>query len=69
MDHNSQSSFRQCLFEIAAHSAYDMFSKYKFVPNCQFSFSHLGFLSGKFFLMAPIPGHCLIVPFDLALEG
>ena len=27
------------------------------VPNCQFSFSHLGFWSVNFFLMAPFPDH------------
>ena len=43
-------------WEIAAHSAYDI------VPNCQFVFSHLGFWSGNFFLIAPFPGHCLLVP-------
>ena len=32
------------------------------VSNCQFSFSHFGFWSGNFFLIAPFPGHCLLVP-------
>ena len=48
--------------EIAAQSAYDMFSS--IVSNCQFSVSHLGFWSGNFFLIAPFPDHCLLVPFD-----
>ena len=48
-------------WEIAAHSAYDMFSKYKYqVVNLVFS--HLGFWSGNFFLIAPFPDHCLLVP-------
>ena len=37
-------------WEIAAHSAYDMFSKYMYlIKKCQFSFSHLGFWRGIFF--------------------
>ena len=43
--------------EIAAHSAYDMFY------NCHFGFSHLGFWSGNFILIAPFPDRCLLVPF------
>ena len=43
-------------WEIAAQSAYDMFSKYKY----QFSFSHLGFWSGNFCLSAPFLHHCLL---------
>ena len=36
------------------------------VSNCQFSFfSHFGFWSGNFFLIAPFPDHCLLVPFYL----
>ena len=47
---------------IAAHSAYDMFSKYKcLIVNLVFS--HLGFWSGNFFLIAPFPDHCLLVFF------
>ena len=34
------------------HSAYNMFSKYK---------SHPSFWSGNFFLIAPVPDHCLLV--------
>ena len=33
-----------------------------YVPN-QFSFSHLGFWNGIFFLIAAFPDHCLLVPF------
>ena len=32
--------------ENAAHSAYDMFSKYKYLPNCQFIFPTSVFWSG-----------------------
>ena len=48
-------------WEIAAHSAYNMILVQ--VSNCQFSFSHFGFWSGNFFLTAPFPDHCLLVPF------
>ena len=44
---------------IAAHSGYDMFSWYKYL-----SFPPLGFFfKGNFFLTAPFPDHCLLVPF------
>ena len=33
------------------------------VPNCHFSFLQLGFPGGNFFLIAPFPDHCLLVPF------
>ena len=34
------------------------------VPDCQFSFfSHPNFQSGNFFLIAPFPDHCLLLPF------
>ena len=46
-------------WEIAAHSAYDMFSKYLIV-NLVFTTS----VGGNFFLIAPFPDHCLLVPFD-----
>ena len=49
-------------WEIATHSAYDMFSKYKYLFVNLF-FSHLGFWSGNFILIVPFPGHCLLVPF------
>ena len=45
-------------WEIAAHSAFDMFSKYL----SKFSFSRLGFWSGNFFLIALFPDHCIFVP-------
>ena len=49
-------------WEIAAHSAYDMFCKYKYhIVNS--GFSHLGFRSGSFFLIAAFSDHCLLVPF------
>ena len=47
-------------WEIAAHSAYDMFSKYLMVSLV---FSHLGFWSGNFFMIVPFPDHCLLVLF------
>ena len=40
---------------------------YLCLGNCQFSFSHLGFWSGNFFLIAPFPDHCLLVPFYIKL--
>ena len=49
-------------WEIAAHSAYDMFSKYKYlIVNLVFPPQ---FLSGNVFLIAPFPDHCLLVPFN-----
>ena len=48
--------------EIAAHSAYDMFSWYQYLIVSLF-FSHLGFWIGNFFLIAPFPDLCLLVPF------
>ena len=47
---------------MAAKSAYDMFSEYKYLI-VKFSFSHLGFWSGNFFLTAPFTDRCLFVPF------
>ena len=47
---------------IAAHSAYDMFSGYKYLSVINF-FPPLGLWSGNFFLIAPFPDHCLLVPF------
>ena len=49
-------------WETAAHSAYDMFSKYKYLI-VNLVFSHLGFWSGNFFLIDPFPYHCLLVSF------
>ena len=46
-------------WEIAAHSAYNMFSKYKYLI-VNLGFSHFGFLSGNFFLIASFPDHCLL---------
>ena len=48
--------------KIAAYSAYDMFSWYKYLV-VNLVFSHLGFGSGNLFLIAPFPDHCLLVPF------
>ena len=48
--------------EIAAHSAYDMFSWYKYLI-VNLVFSNLGFWSGNLFLIAPFPDLCLLVPF------
>ena len=46
-------------WEIAAHSAYYMFPKYKnLIVNLVFS--HLGVWSGNVFLIAPFPDHCLL---------
>ena len=47
---------------IAAHSAYEMFSWYKYLI-VSLVFSHLGFWSGNLFLIAPFPDLCLLVPF------
>ena len=43
--------------KIAAHSAYEMFSWYKYLM-VSLVFSHLGFWSG----IAPFPELCLLVP-------
>ena len=49
-------------WEIAAHLAYDIYSKYKrLIVNSVFS--QLGFWSGNFFLIASFPDHCLLVHF------
>ena len=50
--------------KIAAHSAYEMFSWYKYLI-VSLVFSHLGFWSGNLFLIAPFPDLCLLVPFPL----
>ena len=49
-------------WEIAARSTYDMFCTYKYLV-ANLVFSHLGFGCGDFFLAAPFPGRCLLVPF------
>ena len=48
--------------KIAAHSAYEMFSWYKYLI-VSLVFSHLGFWSGNLFLIAPFLDLCLLVPF------
>ena len=48
--------------KIAAHSAYEMFSWYKYLI-VSLVFSHLGFWSGSLFLIAPFPDLCLLVSF------
>ena len=53
---------------IAANSAYDMFSWYKYLVVGLF-FSCLGFWSGNLFLIAPFPDRCLLVPFCEDNEG
>ena len=50
-------------WEIAAHSAYEMFSWYKYLI-VSLVFSHLGFWSGSLFLIAPFPDLCLLVLFS-----
>ena len=50
--------------KIAAFSAYDVFSWYKYlylIVNLV-CFFHLGFWSGNLFLIAPFPDRCLLVP-------
>ena len=37
------------------------------VSHCQFCFSHFGFWSGDFFLIAPFPDHCLSYPSNFHL--
>ena len=54
-------------WEIAAHSAYDMFSLYKYLI-VSLVFSQLGFWIGNLFLIAPFPDLCLLVPFYLSLN-
>ena len=49
--------------KIAAHSAHDMFSWYKYLI-VNFNFSHLGFWSGNLFLIASFPDLCLLVHFS-----
>ena len=51
------------IWKIAAHSAYEMFSWYKYLI-VSLVFSHLGFWSGNLFLIAPFPDLCLLVPSD-----
>ena len=50
-------------WEIAAHSAYDMFSQYKYLI-VNLVFVPPRFRWGRnFFLIAPFPDHCQLVPF------
>ena len=51
---------------VAAHSAYDMFSWYKYLV-INLVFSHLGFWSGNLLLIAPFPDLCLLVLFCIDL--
>ena len=48
-------------WEIAAHLAYDIFPWFKYL-SVNLVFHTLGFWSGHFFLIAPFPDHCLLVP-------
>ena len=48
-------------WEMAAHSAYNMFSLVQ-PCNCQFSFFPLRFFELEFLLIAPFPDHCLLGP-------
>ena len=57
----SSSNLVAAYWEIASHSAYDVFSKYKYLI-VNLVFSHLGLWSGSFFLIAPFPDHCLLKP-------
>ena len=50
-------------WETAAHSAYDMFSLYKYLI-INLDFSHLGVLRENFFVIAPFPDHCLLLLFS-----
>ena len=52
--------------KIAAHSAYVMFSWYKYLVVGLVS-SHLGFWSGSLFLIAPFPDLCLLVLFSVVV--
>ena len=46
------------------HSAYDMFSWYKYL-TVNLVFSHLDFCSGNLFMIAPFLDRCLLVPFHI----
>ena len=57
-------------WEIAAHSAYDIFSVYKYlIVNLVFLTSVI--LGGNFFLIVPFPDHSLLAPFlnEMHLES
>ena len=51
--------------KIAAYSAYDMVSWYKYLI-VNLVFSHLCFWRGNLFLVPPFPNRCLFVPFYVA---
>ena len=44
------------------NSAYNMFSKYKYLI-VNLIFSRLGFFEWEFLFIAPFPDHCLLVPY------
>ena len=48
---------------IAAHFAYDMFSRYQYLSVILVFSPPIGLWNGNFFLIAPFPDHCLLVPF------
>ena len=58
--------------KVAAHSAYDMFSLYKYLSECQFSLFPPRFLEWEsfffFFLFAPFLDICLLVPFSFSIS-
>ena len=53
-----------CCEIIADPSAYNMFSKYKYLIANLVFFFNLGFRRENFFLIAPFPDPCLLVPFS-----
>ena len=55
-------------WEIIAHSAYEMFSWYKWRVVSLF-FSPRFFLSGNLFLIVPFPDRCLLVPFAIVTRN
>ena len=56
-------TYRPPIGKIAARSAYDMFSWYKYLI-VNLVLSHLGFWCRNLFLIAPFPDLCLLVPFN-----
>ena len=55
--------------EIAAHSAYVVFSRYKYLIVNLVFVSNFGFWRGNLFLIAPFPDHCLLVPFYFTCDA
>ena len=53
--------------EIAAHSVYDMFSKYSYLI-VSLVFPHLGVLEYEFLSYCSFPDHCLLVPSNNRIE-